>query len=92
MARKYNYILSNNKNADKSKQMVMVQYKISDPLVVNDVDLVSDYSDLYVSEDISLNDLMTITKQLSHKDVCIRRYRILNDEEMKVWASRLNNN
>ena len=91
MSRKYNYILSNNKNADKSKQMVMIQYKISDPLVVNDVDLVSDFSDVYISEDISLSELSKIAKQLSHKDVCIRQYKMLSDEEFKVWKKRLNN-
>ena len=90
MSRKYNYILSNGDNK-KAKQMVMVQYKINDAIVINDVDLVKDFSDLYIGEDITTDELLKMTKQISHLDVCIRKFRVLSDTEMELWKKRLNN-
>ena len=90
MSRKYNYILSNNGDNEKAKDMLLVQYKINDAIVVDSVDSIGDHADLYVSEDMALDEILNITKQISHKDINLRRYRILSNEEMKIWKQRLN--
>jgi ribosomal protein S9 len=91
MSRKYNYILSNGDNK-KAKQMVMVQYKINDAIVINDIGLVKDFSDLYVSENIALDELLKITKHINHMDVNVRQFRALTDEQLKLWEQRIKNN
>ena len=88
MSRVYSYILNNGDNK-KAKDMLLVQYKISDAIVVDSVDSIGDHADLYVSEDMALDEILSITKQISHKDINLRRYRILSDEEMKIWKQRL---
>ena len=88
MSRVYSYILNNGDNK-KAKDMLLVQYKINDAIVVDSVDSIGDHSDLYVSEDMALDEILSITKQISHKDINLRRYRILSNEEMKIWKQRL---
>ena len=89
MSRVYSYILNNGDN-EKAKDMLLVQYKINDAIVVDSVDSIGDHADLYVSEDMALDEILNITKQISHKDINLRRYRILSNEEMKIWKQRLN--